>query len=597
MMDPIPDADSNGASSDEMQPPVADRDRRFRDAPAHPEGPSVTASTRRLPFLLPVSFLVGGLAAGYASPTHQVNFAAAGLAAAAGAAAFARREARLGLIVLALLFAFGVIRSDRLSEPASTEPQPERPPIAVAADHLPWRVSRFLEAAMLGRREILLPQEREAYRKAGVTHLLAVSGLNVVVLGGVAWLVFSLVLGDGARADYAAITAIGAYVLGIGAPPSALRSGLMAGLLLFARARGHRGRTLNVLLAAAFLTLLVDPGALFDIGFQLSYAATFGLIGWTRRLERILPLRPRMLASLLATAIAAQAATLPITAWHFREIAPIAFLANIAVIPLFTLAQLLTLAALAHIPLMATAADRIIEAMLHVIEAFARLPGSSFVIARPPLITIASLMALAGASILFPRRVAVAGALGLAAIAGILTRPAEHGIFLVRDGRGAIGMIVVEPGAVLVLDDGVSRAAWRTALSDLGLDGIDSFATRSPTAASSWGGRGLIGEWAISEWRAPPAWERDLELRPALESIRRSGIDVRAGPSRAAVLEYEGRVFAVGDISAESATVSVSRVGRDAARIRAAPTGSRPFPLEYTVTVNTVLVDVRPSAP
>jgi competence protein ComEC len=205
-----------------------------------------------------------------------------------------------------------------------------------------------LRALLLGDRSLLAEATEKKFARSGLMHLLAVSGLHVLLVG---WLFFQgvrpslLRVGLGRRpAEWtrAALTlgVLGFYVLLAGAPASATRATVMAALLMGATLAQRPTHSLNALGAAALLLVLWRPGQLFEAGFQLSFAAVgaiVALVPWMqRRLPRSWEERPlrRWAARSTLTTLAATLGTLPVLLAHFGR-APFAGLVlNLWAIPL-----------------------------------------------------------------------------------------------------------------------------------------------------------------------------------------------------------------------------------------------------------------------
>ena len=189
------------------------------------------------------------------------------------------------------------------------------------------------EALTLGWRADIDPEVKASFRDAGIAHLLAVSGLHVGILASIAYLLtFWLgrerrgrLVGGGIR-----LAVVWLFALLTGLAPSTVRAALMFSLFIVADILGRRTSRLNLLAAAAILTLAVHPMLLFDVGWQLSYAAVAG----------ILVARPMITAyrnglwQSAAVSMAATLATLPVTIATFRRIHPYFLIANVVIIPL-----------------------------------------------------------------------------------------------------------------------------------------------------------------------------------------------------------------------------------------------------------------------
>jgi len=181
-----------------------------------------------------------------------------------------------------------------------------------------------------------IPQDvRDSFSRAGVSHILAISGLNMTLLISItgSGLIF---LGLYQRQAFWVTTVLlVGYVIIIGFPASAVRAVIMGWTLLLARQVGRRNSSNSVLLAAA-LMLAVNPRLLRDdIGFQLSFAAVLGL-GWFQPLfQKLLRPIPNIfeLRSVLAMTLAAQLTTFPLIAIHFGQLGLLGPAANILIIP------------------------------------------------------------------------------------------------------------------------------------------------------------------------------------------------------------------------------------------------------------------------
>ena len=185
---------------------------------------------------------------------------------------------------------------------------------------------------------------KQAFRRSGLYHLLAVSGQNVVLLaGGVLGLV--LILGIGrAWGHVGALLAIGAYTLAVGPQPSVVRAAVAGSAVSIAWLLGRLREAWHVLLLAAIVLLAWNPYTLFDAGFQLSFAAVAAIFLLGRPLRRELegyPM-PNRMRDALAVAGACTLATAPLMWLQFGRVPLYGVLANalveLAVPPLLGLA-------------------------------------------------------------------------------------------------------------------------------------------------------------------------------------------------------------------------------------------------------------------
>lgn len=246
----------------------------------------------------------------------------------------------------------------------------------------------LLKALLLGDRQEFPDEMRQHFSASGLSHILAVSGLHMGVVASLVYLLlFPLTLTATGRKLRPLLTLLVLWVYaGItGLSPSAVRACIMASFLLTAEFLERRNSSLNALFAAAFFMLLYDTDLVFDVGFQMSFAAVAAILLFYRRLNvgGSSPYRlVRWASSCIAVSIAAQIGALPVAVYYFHTL-PLFFLAgNLVVLPLlpfiFGLGLLMLFLASLHLPYawIATATDwllRFVEGLSLGIE---RLPGS-----------------------------------------------------------------------------------------------------------------------------------------------------------------------------------------------------------------------------
>jgi competence protein ComEC len=176
---------------------------------------------------------------------------------------------------------------------------------------------------------------QDDFRAASLTHLVAASGQNVALLAALA-IAFATALGLGLRARLLlALGLVALYVPLAGAGPSIQRAGIMGGAALVAALAGRPASRAYALLLAAALTLLVNPRAAADPGWQLSFAAVIGIalgaghVAGALRRRRV----PAGLSEATAMTVAATIATAPLIALHFGRVSLIGLPANVLAAP------------------------------------------------------------------------------------------------------------------------------------------------------------------------------------------------------------------------------------------------------------------------
>ncbi len=210
--------------------------------------------------------------------------------------------------------------------------------------HVFPRHGAFADALLLGRREGLDRELNDRFVRSGLVHLLAISGTHVALIAGALMVLGTVLRLPRTALTWATLALILVYLAVIGAPASAVRSGIMVGLALVAVLLQRPSASLPVVAASTLAILAFQPTAVLDPGFQLSYAGVLGILLLRGAMLKRVPAawlgRPaaRWTAESLAVSLAAFIATAPITAYHFGQVAPISILANLPAVPLTSLA-------------------------------------------------------------------------------------------------------------------------------------------------------------------------------------------------------------------------------------------------------------------
>ncbi len=258
---------------------------------------------------------------------------------------------------------------------------------------------QVLSSIVLGRRAVDLPNDvLQQFVKAGLAHVLAASGFHISLL-------LSVVLGASRSLPIRGKFIVGCTTLAIylcltGCQPSVLRAALMGLGALIALITQRQVKTLGALLLAATILLLVNPLWIEDLGFQLSFLATLGLVVTAPAIAKYLDFLPTTIANIVAVPIAATLWTLPLVSHVFQVIAPYSILTNIIVTPLIILISLVGMlsagAALIY-PLAGSAIAWLlyfpIQILLAIIEFINQLPGSSWVVGS---ISLSQMLAIYG---------------------------------------------------------------------------------------------------------------------------------------------------------------------------------------------------------
>jgi competence protein ComEC len=225
----------------------------------------------------------------------------------------------------------------------------------------------LLAGILLGDDNGMPAELQQAYVNTGTAHIIAISGFNIAIIAGLFVLLFSRLLGK-CKGAIAAVIGITVYTVLVGATASVVRAAIMGGLAIFAAQAGRRQNGLVTLAFTGAVMALINPNVLWEVGFQLSFAATLGMIlyagpfqDWFKRLlARCLPASTaRKVAGAVGAGVlftlAAQLTTLPIMAYQFGRISLVALLANPFILPtqppLEILSGLALLLSLVYLPL------------------------------------------------------------------------------------------------------------------------------------------------------------------------------------------------------------------------------------------------------
>lgn len=201
---------------------------------------------------------------------------------------------------------------------------------------------------LLGEENSISEEVYQAFRDTGTAHIIVISGFNITILAGLFSTIFLRLLGRPRRFLAAGLTAlaVAVYTLFVGAYAAVVRAAILGGLALFARQLGRRQHGLNSLAIIAALMALADPDVLWDIGFQLSFMATLGLVvfanpfarAFEKLVSRFVPTAAAQKASGLAGeyllyTLAAQMTTMPVILYYFNRMPVASIPANLLILP------------------------------------------------------------------------------------------------------------------------------------------------------------------------------------------------------------------------------------------------------------------------
>jgi competence protein ComEC len=215
------------------------------------------------------------------------------------------------------------------------------------ARHVLASTERGLVLAMvIGDRSLIDEATAESFRAAGTYHVLALSGAQVALLAGLLVVALRLLLVRPWLQATAATALVAFYAVLVGADVPVVRAAVMAVAVLAGRAIEVDSDATNLLGLAGLLLLVHRPAAVTDVGFQLSFGATLGILLLTGPLTEGVPRLPLRAELGTAASAAAQLALVPVQAAAFHRLSPAAVLLNLAAVPLSSAVLLLGLAVL-----------------------------------------------------------------------------------------------------------------------------------------------------------------------------------------------------------------------------------------------------------
>ena len=433
---------------------------------------------------------------------------------------------------------------------------PEDPPwparvkrwaVATIGAHLPEASAALLAGLLLGDKTGLPPEASEAFRRAGVYHILAVSGFNVALLASSVFFVLStLGVPRRATAVVAGVALVG-FALVVGGQASVLRATVMGLLLLAAMLLDRESQLMNALALAVVALLAWRPADLGDPGFQLSFAATAGIIYLTPALTAWLQSRswPTWLATSAAVSLGAQAAVTPVMLAHFNQLSLIGVAANLVVVPLAGVATTLGMLALLGAQASAMAAEMLFGTLWLLLLGLraavwvaASLPAAMVHLPAPDWITMAAwatLLALVphlGGARRWTRWTAtlcLALATGLSAWPWVRPGDGQLRVTFLDVGQGDTILVEAPEGPRLLLDGGpagnrrldVGERVVAPYLWNLPAQRLDVVALSHPDSDHSGGLRAVLTRFQVREFWENGRWIAGTE--DTLRAVERSG--------------------------------------------------------------------------
>ncbi|MCZ8518677.1 MULTISPECIES: DNA internalization-related competence protein ComEC/Rec2 [Paenibacillus] len=200
----------------------------------------------------------------------------------------------------------------------------------------PAEQTGFMQGMLVGLTDAIDPEQFDRFSQLGLTHIIAISGLNVAIfVGCLVWLLKRC----GLTREATLLTALylmPLYIAVTGGSPSIVRAGLMAMIALYAAYRHRLKDGLHIALIAGVGMLVWNPYYLTDVSFQLSFLVTLGLIAGVPAMNAVLPARLGRLRDAVSITLVAQLMSFPLTIYYFNGFSLLSLPANFVMVPVFS---------------------------------------------------------------------------------------------------------------------------------------------------------------------------------------------------------------------------------------------------------------------
>ncbi len=196
------------------------------------------------------------------------------------------------------------------------------------------------EALLIGYRNDLDKDLVQAYSNTGVVHIIAISGMHIAIIYAMLVWFFKILKPSKLKKWLEPITillVIWVFTLIAGAAPSISRASVMFTCILVGKFLNRNGNIYNTLAASAFVLLVYNPFNLWDVGFQLSYAAVFSIVTFFKTIYTSIYIKNKLLDKLwqlTSVTLAAQIFAIPIVIYHFHQLPILFLISNLIAVPL-----------------------------------------------------------------------------------------------------------------------------------------------------------------------------------------------------------------------------------------------------------------------
>lgn len=197
--------------------------------------------------------------------------------------------------------------------------------------------AQILKAILIGKSGNLEKDIKEFYQKAGIVHILVVSGAHIALIVASLKAMLDKLKISKRYYNFILITLIIIYVYVAGAGESVLRAGIVAVIALLAGICGRQNDSITTIFMSAFILAILNPMVIYSVGFQLSFAGALGIIILNKKIVKCFNFLPQIIAESVSVSLAAQIFIIPVTAYHFNSINLIGMIASLVVMPIINL--------------------------------------------------------------------------------------------------------------------------------------------------------------------------------------------------------------------------------------------------------------------
>ena len=336
---------------------------------------------------------------------------------------------------------------------------------------------------LLGADKNIPSEVQQAFKDTGTAHIIAISGFNIAIIAAIFVMLLSRLFGK-KWGSLLSILGIIAYTLLVGASASVVRAAIMGSMSVIGGLFGRRNLAATGLATAAVFMALVNPFVLWDVGFQLSFAATLGLVIYAQPMQdfisawlsRYFP--PANVDKFIGPfsdyfllTFAAQLTTLPVSMYYFGRFSLVSLIANPIILPaqpaVMVLGGLAVILSKLYMPLgqvVAWVAWPFAAYTIRMVEFFGKIPGGVLILGEFSLLAVLIFYGLLfGFTFAWPRMKGVATPVVVVSVLAVLTFLTWRSVLNMPDGRlhvlfldvgSADGILITTPSGKFVLING-----------------------------------------------------------------------------------------------------------------------------------------------